>query len=65
MMDHAKNISLFLIIGLAANVLVGWLKSDFLSRFLICQPHYIAHRIGRYQYDNAKRGANEGQGASR
>jgi hypothetical protein len=34
MMDYVKNISFFLIIGLAVNLLVGWLKSDFLTSFL-------------------------------
>jgi hypothetical protein len=34
MIEHAKNISLFLIIGLIVTLLTGWLKSDYISDFL-------------------------------
>jgi hypothetical protein len=34
MMEHAKNISLFLIIGLIITFLANWLQSDFISKFL-------------------------------
>lgn len=34
MMDHAKNISLFLVIGLIVTLLSNWLQSDFIFTFL-------------------------------
>jgi uncharacterized membrane protein YfcA len=34
MIEHAKNMSLFLIIGLIVALLAGWLQSDFISGFL-------------------------------
>jgi hypothetical protein len=34
MIERAKTISLFLVIGFLANLLVSWLKSDFIYNFL-------------------------------
>ena len=34
MIEHAKSISLFLVIGLLATLLAEWLQSDFISTFL-------------------------------
>lgn len=34
MIEHAKNISLFLIIGLLITLIADWLQSNFVSKFL-------------------------------
>jgi hypothetical protein len=33
-MEQIKNFSLFIVVGIIVNLIIGWLKSDFISTFL-------------------------------